>query len=165
MTGSSLTAASAVPDTITLAQSCRVGVDIVPIADVADSISRFGESYLRRLFTDQERESCAGTQQVMAASLAARVAAKEAIVKVLRPRDGQPDWRSMEVVREPGGACRVQLHGTAARLATEIGLQSLSVSLSHAAGLAVAAVVGITGSENETQGASDGPSRGNAGDR
>jgi holo-[acyl-carrier protein] synthase len=123
---------------------CRVGVDIVYIHDVAESIERFGERYLNRVFTDQERASCTGTTSVVANGLAARFAAKEAAVKVLQPIGAQPDWRSMEVVKQPSGACELEFRGRAAELAAASGLHSPAVSLSHEGDFAIAVVVVLT---------------------
>jgi holo-[acyl-carrier protein] synthase len=108
---------------------------------VAESIARFGTRYLRRVYTDHELESSAGVPSVRAARLAARFAAKEAAVKVLRPRGHRPDWRAIEVRRHPGGWCDLALTGEAAALAAEQGIQTLAVSLSHEAGVAAAVVV------------------------
>lgn len=117
----------------------RVGVDVLAVDEVADSVERFGERYLRRVYTDHERASCAGAPS----GLAARFAAKEAALKVLRPTGARPDWRSIEVVRQPEGACDIRLHGTAARLADDAGLGPLAVSLTHDAGVAAAVVVAL----------------------
>ncbi len=72
--------------------SIRVGVDVVAVSDVAESVDRFGDRYLDRIFTPHEVAYCRsehgsgrGTQGYSAESLAARFAAKEAVVKVLRP--------------------------------------------------------------------------------
>jgi holo-[acyl-carrier protein] synthase len=130
---------------LSLAESgCRVGVDIVHVHDVADAIAHFGERYLSRLFTAQERASCNGTATVVASGLAARFAAKEAAVKVLQPEGAQPDWRSMEVVRRPSGACDLVFHGAAAELAQRAQLHSPAVSLSHEGDFAIAVVVALT---------------------
>jgi len=118
-----------------------VGVDLVDIAEVARSVKRFGDRYLRRVFTEHEISCCKGPPQVAAAALAARFAAKEATLKVLRPDDARPDWRSIEVVRLPSGACKLRLRGAAARLAVERGLGPFVLSMTHEAGLAAAVVV------------------------
>ncbi len=62
-------------------------------------------------------------------------------MKVLRPHDSRPDWRTIEVRRDPEGWCELELTGSAARLASEAAIGSLSVSLSHEAGMATAFVV------------------------
>ena len=126
----------------------RVGVDVMAVDAVAESIARFGSRYLRRVYTDHELESSAGAPSVRAARLAARFAAKEAAVKVLRPPGHRPDWRAIEVRRHPGGWCDLALSGEAAALAAEQGIGTLAVSLSHEGGVAVAVVVATcTGSE------------------
>lgn len=122
---------------------CRVGVDLVAVDDVAASVERFGARYLQRIYTDHERACCVGDPSAVAAGLAARFAAKEAALKVLRPQGARPEWRSIEVVRQPHGACDLVLTGEAARLADEAGLHHLAVSLTHEAGMAAAVVVAV----------------------
>ena len=119
----------------------RVGTDLCSAHDVAESVEHFGDRYLRRIYTDEELEYCASDPQLSAERLAARFAAKEATVKVLRPTGARPDWRSIEVRRDPGGWCEITLTGLAAELAREADISSLAVSLSHDNGLANAVVV------------------------
>lgn len=121
---------------------CRVGVDLAVIADVEDALTEQGDRYLHRLFTEHEVASCRGRSGFRADSLAARFAAKEAAVKVLRPTGSRPEWRDIEVRRQDNGACDLVLHRTAAALAQAEGIDQLVVSLSHEAGMAVAVVVG-----------------------
>jgi holo-[acyl-carrier protein] synthase len=124
------------------AGSVRVGVDVTSIADVDAAVAAFGQRYVTRLFTVHEIDSCgaAAPHDGTTASLAARFAAKEAVLKVLEPSGSRPRWRDIEIVRRPSGACRVRLHGRAASLAGVRGIGSMSVSLSHEAGLAAAVV-------------------------
>jgi holo-[acyl-carrier protein] synthase len=119
----------------------RVGADVVAVDQVAESISRFGDRYLQRLYTEHELRSCAGAPPVRAARLAARFAAKEAAIKMLRPTGHRPDWRSIEVRRHPGGWCSMALSGHAATLAHEGGITELAVSLTHEGDFAAAVVV------------------------
>ncbi len=121
---------------------CVVGIDPVDIAEVERSIATLGDAYLVRLFTEHERASCTGSPRTRASSFAARFAAKEAALKVLAPDGARPEWRSIEVVRLPHGACVLRLQGTAAALAEAAGLGSFSVSLTHEGNLAAAVVVG-----------------------
>jgi len=125
-----------------LGARCAVGIDLVDIDEVARSIETLGDAYLDRLFTAHERASCTGSPRTRAASFAARFAAKEAALKVLAPSGPHPEWRSIEVVRLPHGACELHLHGTAAALAEAAGFGAFSVSLTHEATLAAAVVVG-----------------------
>jgi holo-[acyl-carrier protein] synthase len=126
----------------------RVGLDLVDPDEVAASVAHFGDRYVARVFTAHEIECCrrpgrAGAEPVYSIeSLAARFAAKEAVLKVLRPIGMQPEWRSIELHRMTGGWCEIRLSGTAAALAAEAGIAGLSVSLSHEQALAVAIVVG-----------------------
>jgi holo-[acyl-carrier protein] synthase len=121
----------------------RVGTDLVPVEHVADSVARFGDRYVGRVYTAHEVSCCQGTPSVVAAGLAARFAAKEATIKVLRPVGNQPDWRSIEIRRDPGGWCDVHLTDEAARMAREQGISNLAVSLTHEAGMAAAVVVAV----------------------
>jgi holo-[acyl-carrier protein] synthase len=124
-----------------------VGVDLVAIADVQGALDAHGERYARRLFTDEERRYCARQRQAAAASFAARFAAKEATLKLLRPGrddDGVP-WADIEVVRCADGATDLALSGAARVLARRRGLSGFSVSLSHEAGLAIAVVTARRG--------------------
>jgi holo-[acyl-carrier protein] synthase len=122
-------------------EDLSVGVDLVDISEVAKSVKRFGDKYLRRVYTEHEIACCQGPPDVAAGSLAARFAAKEATLKVLRPDGARPDWRSIEVVRLPNGSCKLRLRGAAARLAVERGLGPFALSMTHEAGLAAAVVV------------------------
>ena len=76
-----------------MGQRVLVGTDITAVPDVLASMTRFGDRYLGRLFTEHELASCPGPPEVAAAGLAARFAAKEAVVKVLRPTGARPTWR------------------------------------------------------------------------
>jgi len=129
----------------------RAGIDLVPVADVASSVERLGRRYLYRVFTPHER-ACARIDAVRGIdrdragysmeSLAARFAAKEAAVKVLRPVGTRPEWRSIEVRRTGGGWCELRLTGLAASLAAEAGITTLAVSVTHEPMMAAACVVG-----------------------
>jgi holo-[acyl-carrier protein] synthase len=123
--------------------SVRVGADLAGVQQVADSVARFGDRYLRRVYTEHEIACCPGLPSVAAAGLAARFAAKEATLKVLRPVDYQPDWRSIEVQRHAAGWCAISLSGHAAALADRAGIAELAVSLSHEGGMAAAVVVAL----------------------
>jgi len=125
----------------------RVGTDLVPVAHVAESVARFGDRYVGRVYTAHEVSCCQGTPAVVAAGLAARFAAKEATIKVLRPVDHQPDWRSIEVRRDPSGWCALHLTGGAARMAREQGISNLAVSLTHEGAMAAAVVVAVCGGD------------------
>jgi len=125
----------------------RSGTDIVDVRNVADSIRTFGERYLRRVFTRDELKYCASIANEGGDSvphLAARFAAKESVMKVLRP--GPSDaiaWKSIEIIRGPSGSCAVRLHGHARALARRAGLSGIAVSLSHEQRYAVAVAIAV----------------------
>jgi holo-[acyl-carrier protein] synthase len=128
----------------------RVGADVVSVQQVAESVENFGARYLDRIYTEHELGSCRGAPHVRAASLAARFAAKEATIKVLRPIGHQPDWRAMEVQRHSGGWCTMALSGHAAALADRAGIADLSVSLTHEGDIAAAVVVALCHSDGDS---------------
>ena len=137
--------------------SIRVGIDLVSVPDVAASVSRFGDRYVRRIFTPHEVAYCLGGDLSPATpspysfeSLAARFAAKEAVVKVLRPVGPRPEWRDIEVYRDPDGWTGIRLWGQAAVLAAEAGIHELSVSLTHEASTAAAVVIGVCRGDDRT---------------
>jgi holo-[acyl-carrier protein] synthase len=135
---------------------CRVGVDLTPIAEVDDALERFGDRYATRLFTRHELDSCDRGGVVSSTSLAARFAAKEAVLKVLAPSGARPQWRDIEVRRRRNGSCEVQLYGRAAALAGARGVDAMSVSMSHEAGLAVAVVAATCTAPPRGEATSDG---------
>ncbi|MGO8871942.1 MAG: holo-ACP synthase [Acidimicrobiales bacterium] len=137
----------------------RVGVDLVVVADVGESIERLGDRYLQRVFTPHELSCClkgpAPDDRRPAYSteaLAARFAAKEAVVKVLRPVGSRPEWRSIEVRRAGGGWCEIVLSGSAASTAADAGIDQWALSLTHESTMAGAVVVAVcrTGGRGDT---------------
>jgi holo-[acyl-carrier protein] synthase len=121
----------------------RVGVDLASIEEVEQAMERFGDRYVRRVFTGHEIESCTRGSELKASGLAARFAAKEALIKALRPGPRQPDYRSIELHRHPDGWCELKLSGTAAEMAEAACVRQLTVSITHEAGMAAAVVVAM----------------------
>ncbi len=113
------------------------------VGTVRDSIDQFGSRYLERVFTAAEIEYCQRSDGEMHRRFAARFAAKEATLKVLRPDQHWLDWRTIEVIKMPGGWCEMRLHGPAEALARRAGVVALSVSLSHEKSYALAMVSAI----------------------
>jgi holo-[acyl-carrier protein] synthase len=129
------------------------GIDLVEVERVRGAVERWGERFLRRVFTAQELADCAAPgPHPRYESLAARWAAKEATAKALGigltglgaeaipseyPRAALHD---IEVVRAPDGRPTLHLHGA---LAPRIDTLDVSLSLSHTAAYAVASVVAI----------------------
>jgi len=132
-----------VRDWVQSGPNVRLGVDIARIADVARSVRRFGASYEQRVYTQHELDYASQNDAVRNERLAARFAAKEAVIKALGLADEPVDWRDIEVVRQPGGECLVALHGGAQQWAQRIGVERLLLSLSHEGAYAAAFVVAL----------------------
>jgi holo-[acyl-carrier protein] synthase len=107
----------------------RVGCDVAAIDEVRDSLATFGERYLRKVFTASEISDCEGRNRVH--RLAARFAAKEAVIKAFAEPDMAFPWREIEVTRD-GPLPLLRLSGTLAERARHQGWLSSSLSLSHA---------------------------------
>jgi holo-[acyl-carrier protein] synthase len=105
-----------------------VGVDIIENDRVEAALERFGEKFLRRVYSPVEAAFCRGRVHELAARLARGVA-----------------WREIEVLPNRRGKPLVYLHGRARERAERIGLEGLDVSLSHSREYAVAFVVGQAG--------------------
>ena len=116
-----------------------VGVDIIEIARIERALRDFGERFLRRVYTERERERYAGR----VSELAARFAAKEATSKALGTGIRGIRWREMEVLPNRRGKPVLVLHGRAAERAQRLGLTAFSVSLTHSRTDAMAFVVAI----------------------
>jgi len=129
------------------ARAWRVGTDLCSVEAVAESVDRFGQRYLRRVYTEDELQYCLDAPGRTAERLAARFAAKEATIKVLRPRDNWPDWRMIEIRKDPGGWCQVVLTGTAAQMAADAGIVVVDVSMSHDGAMASAVVLAHAASD------------------
>ncbi|MGQ9627480.1 MAG: holo-ACP synthase [Anaerolineae bacterium] len=114
-----------------------VGVDIVEIERVGRAVSRWGERFLGRVYTPQERAYCRGRVP----SLAACFAAKEAVSKALGTGLGEIAWQEIEVLHNERGQPSVRLHGKALARARSLGLGSFALSLSHSRDCALACAV------------------------
>jgi holo-[acyl-carrier protein] synthase len=109
-----------------------IGTDIVEVARFEAALART-PALRTRLFTESERE-------LPLRSLAARFAAKEALAKALGAPVGL-SWLDATVLREPDGRPRLEVRGSVAERAQELGVTCFHLSLSHDGGFASALVV------------------------
>jgi holo-[acyl-carrier protein] synthase len=116
----------------------RIGCDVMDIENVQDSLATFGDRYLRKVFTAGEIDDCQGHNR--AQRLAARFAAKEAVIKAFAEPDMSFPLREIEVIRD-GSLPLLRLSGTVAQRAQHQGWLSSSLSLSHAECHAMAVVL------------------------
>ncbi len=115
-----------------------LGVDIIEIERIEKAITRWGDAFLDRVFTTGEKEKYRNRPE----SLAARFAAKEAVVKALGCRE--LIYRDIEIISESGTRPEVTLHGRAKSIAQDLGIKDLAVSLSHSRDHAVAFVSALS---------------------
>ena len=118
-----------------------IGVDLVECARIQHSLDRFGERFLRRVFTVGEIEY-SQSMKFPARHLAARFAAKEALSKAFGTGIGKSmGWKDIDIHRKPSGEPFVVLEGSAKQLATDRGVGKVWISLSHTEGHAMAVIV------------------------
>ena len=115
------------------------GVDIIEIRRIAAVLERYGERFLRRVYTSSELEYCRGRPS----KLASRFAAKEATMKALGTGVRGVSWKDIEVARAPSGAPSILLHGRAKARAERLGVSEISISMSDSQDNAVAFVVAL----------------------
>ena len=116
------------------------GIDLTEIPRIRNSIERFGNRFLDRIFTAGEKAYCQRKRNA-AESFAARFAAKEAAAKALGTGISYGvTWLEIEVTREPSGRPGLQFHGRAAQLASRLGVTHAVLSLTHTEILAMASV-------------------------
>lgn len=117
------------------------GTDIVPVRRIADLIQSRGTRFLERWFTREEIAYC-NAKARPSLHFAARMAAKEAVVKALRYDGDAPiPWRSIEIRSGEHGAPGVRLTGRIAESARHDGVGAIQVSLSHCEGYAIAVAI------------------------
>jgi holo-[acyl-carrier protein] synthase len=118
------------------------GIDLVETARIARLLEAHGERFLSRCFTVAEA-AYAGDRRRGVEHLAGRFAAKEAIFKVLGTGwSGGVAWHEAEVVRQPGGAPAVVLHGRTAEVAAKLGITQWLISITHTQTHAMASAIG-----------------------
>jgi holo-[acyl-carrier protein] synthase len=123
-----------------------VGTDMIEISRIGDSIQRFGDHFLDRIFTSGEIRYCQQKKKHAAESFAARFAAKEAGAKALGTGISRGvSWKEIEVRRNAGGRPTLHLSGRALEIAGQLGIGRLSLSLTHGRDLAFAFVVAEDG--------------------
>lgn len=120
-----------------------LGMDLAQIERLRDMLEHRGERAFARLFTAGERAYCERRSQTRFSSYAGRFAVKEAVMKLLGTGWTRGvRWVDIEVVRAPGSAPVVVLHGATARLARERGIARIHITITHDAGIAAAVAVG-----------------------
>ncbi len=118
-----------------------LGFDATEIPRIAATIERYGDRFTQRIFTEGEIAYCMRRRDP-AIHFAGRFASKEAAMKALGTGHSQGVlWRDIEVVRQPGGPPKLQLHGGAARRFAKIGGRTSQLSITHTDTLAFAQAI------------------------
>jgi holo-[acyl-carrier protein] synthase len=121
-------------------KQAATGVDIIEISRIEAALNKFGDRFLQRVYTPLEAAFCRGRTS----ELAARFAAKEAVMKALGTGAKGVAWREIEILPNHRGKPLVYLHGRAQARAERIALSGIDISMSHSRELAVAFVVGVS---------------------
>jgi holo-[acyl-carrier protein] synthase len=116
-----------------------IGTDIEEIERVKEVVTQWGDRFLRRVFTDKEIDYCNSLAEKYG-SLAARFAAKEAILKAIGISKGHGiRWKDIEILNHKNGKPRVKLHNNARKHVKDE--KRVLISLSHARKYVVAMAV------------------------
>ena len=114
-----------------------LGIDVVAVERIGRVLAAHGQRFLARCFAPEEVRRPTDAQHV-----AGLFAAKEAGLKALGTGWGASvSWHDLAVTHDPAGAPRLALRGAALRHAEREGATSVHVSITHAAGVAVAVVI------------------------
>lgn len=118
-----------------------IGVDVIKVERLVESLDRFGERMERRLFTEGELEYCRRHKNPLP-HLAARFAAKEAAFKAIGTGlSGGVGWKQAEVIQPGGRIPELRFSGAALERFRALGCTTTHLTLSHDGGLAIACVV------------------------
>lgn len=120
-----------------------IGVDLVRVDRLARVLARYGERFLKRVFTDREIAYCQGRARQGVYQFAQRFAAKEAFSKALGVglREGGIRWREVEVLPDALGKPVIEVTGRAAQLCKENNIRGMHLSLTDEDNFAVAMVM------------------------
>ncbi len=119
-----------------------VGIDIIEVVRIENSLQRSGQRFLDRIFTQKEQVYCERRPE----RLAGRFAVKEAVGKALGIGIGDVRWCEIEIVNDERGRPELFLYGDAKNLSERLGLHSWSISMSHSETNAVGMAVALGGS-------------------
>ncbi|MCA9437328.1 MAG: holo-ACP synthase [Candidatus Omnitrophica bacterium] len=116
-----------------------IGIDVASKERIGSLFEKHGERFLKRVFTEVEREYCLSFSEPVV-HLAARFAAKEAAYKALGGV-GPIRWKEMEVKNDERGRPWLTLHAATKDLADSLGVSRNHLTLAHDAGIAMAEVI------------------------
>lgn len=120
------------------------GIDLIETDRIREMIERHGDHFLNRVFTPAEQAYALASRNRAHEHLAARFAAKEAVLKAIGSgwRNGIA-WTDVEVIRQPSGRPTVRIRGIAADLAAKAGITDWQISLTHTGAHAMASAIAL----------------------
>jgi holo-[acyl-carrier protein] synthase len=119
------------------------GIDLVDCPRIDEMVEKHGDRFLNRVFTPAEQD-CARGRKNSIENYAGRFAAKEAILKLIGTGwRGKIAWTDIEVTNDPAGRPIVALSGEVERIARELGIERISISITHTANFAIASAVAL----------------------
>lgn len=116
------------------------GIDLVEVERLKRAVSRYGQRFLSRVYTEQELSYCR-ERRFLYEHLAGRFAAKEAVRKAFGPHTSGLRWQEVEVENDNAGKPVIHLTGEAYRLAFTLRLKEILITVSHSRRFAVAQVI------------------------
>ena len=119
------------------------GIDLVDFPRIEEMIEQHGERFLNRVFTAAE-QAYAGSNKNGMEKLAGRFAAKEAVLKLMGTGwRGKIAWTDIEVINNSAGRPEVTLTGEVEKIAEKLGIEHISISITHTANFAIASAVAL----------------------
>lgn len=125
------------------------GIDIIEVNRIKKSIEELGDSFLNRIYTQNEIEYCNKSGEIKYQHFAARFAAKEAVFKAISQftfgREGA-SWKDIEVINIERGKPVINVDSLKNKLGKTVNnliLEDIDISISHIKEYAVASVVAV----------------------
>ncbi|MBN2136197.1 MAG: holo-ACP synthase [Sedimentisphaerales bacterium] len=123
------------------------GIDLVDCPRIEQMAERHGKRFIDRVFTASEQAYAKSTKNEIE-KLAGRFAGKEAVLKLIGTGwRGKIAWTDIEILNNAAGQPEVSLNGEVARIAGRLGINHVSISITHTANFAIASAVALAGKE------------------
>jgi holo-[acyl-carrier protein] synthase len=120
------------------------GIDLVDCPRIEQMIKRHGERFVERVFTAAERAYARRNKNEIE-KLAGRFAAKEAVLKMIGTGwRGKIAWTDIEIINNASGQPEVTVEGEVKKIADKLGIEHISISITHTANFAIASAVALT---------------------
>ncbi len=127
------------------------GIDLVDFPRIEQMVQRHGDRFLNRVFTETEQQYAQQNKNSIE-KLAGRFAAKEAVLKLMGTGwAGKIAWTDIEIINNPQGQPQVTLSGEVKKIAEQLHISHVSISITHTANFAIASAVALADSANENK--------------